>query len=563
MGSSLIDLIKDKLNIVDVVSEYIDLSKKGSNFWGICPFHEDTNPSMSVSPEKQMFKCFVCGQGGNAINFVSEFEKITFGKALRQLGDKVGVKVEDKFEEKSSYSEKQQALINVLNDANDFFQYSITSTEGEKALKYAESRKLTTKIREKFKIGYAPQDGLVNYLRKKGHDDSVIINAALMSQHGNQFYKNRLMYAISNRYGDVVAFSGRSIDQDGPKYINSIDSLVFNKSSILYNFNNAKDTILKEKEVYILEGFMDVIAFEKANIKNSVAIMGTALTEKHIKDLKDSHAILMLDSDEAGINASLKSIKLLLRNKLPVSIIYNKDGKDADEIVETKGVKGLKEIINTKVSALKFIYAVLKRKHSNVLNTPEGISDFIKEFTNYLPYVSDLEKDFYVNKISEDLKVSSKIVSSMIPSYKKTTFTLPKAQEKTLEIPTLKNHSYILIRSMLKKPMLVDLLKENEVHFSDIMLSKVTEYIIALKKKQNIKIDSEVKEKVQEIIKDSNEVVSSPEEFGDLINIINNNAKNVLKSSVVVKLNKADTTKDKANLLEQLIEIQRKKKKRK
>lgn len=563
MGSSLIDQIKDKLNIVDVVSEYIDLSKKGSNFWGICPFHEDTNPSMSVSPEKQMFKCFVCGQGGNAINFVSEFEKITFGKALRQLGDKVGVKVEDKFEEKSSYSEKQQALINVLNDANDFFQYSITSTEGEKALKYAESRKLTTKIREKFKIGYAPQDGLINYLRKKGHDDSVIINAALMSQHGNQFYKNRLMYAISNRYGDVVAFSGRSIDQDGPKYINSIDSLVFNKSSILYNFNNAKDTILKEKEVYILEGFMDVIAFEKANIKNSVAIMGTALTEKHIKDLKDSHAILMLDSDEAGINASLKSIKLLLRNKLPVSIIYNKDGKDADEIVETKGVKGLKEIINTKVSALKFIYAVLKRKHSNVLNTPEGISDFIKEFTNYLPYVSDLEKDFYVNKISEDLKVSSKIVSSMIPSYKKTTFTLPKAQEKTLEIPTLKNHSYILIRSMLKKPMLVDLLKENEVHFSDIMLSKVTEYIIALKKKQNIKIDSEVKEKVQEIIKDSNEVVSSPEEFGDLINIINNNAKNVLKSSVVVKLNKADTTKDKANLLEQLIEIQRKKKKRK
>lgn len=560
--TSVIDQIKNQINIVDIVSEYLDLHKKGRNYWGICPFHEDTNPSMSVSPEKQMFKCFVCGQGGSVINFVSEIEKITFGKALAKLGNKVGIEVQSSFEEKPKYNEKQQKLINALNDANDFFQYSLTAEEGIKALAYADERSLDPSVREKFKIGYAPNSGLIDFLKKKGHDEAVIMNAALMTQNGHDFYRNRLMYAISNRFGDVVAFSGRLLDGEGPKYINSIDSLVFNKSNLLYNLNNALDVIKKEKEVFILEGFMDVIAIDKVGHRNAVAIMGTALTEAHIKQLRDVHVTLMLDSDQAGINASLKSIKLLLKYKLPVSVIYNKEGKDADEILTSKGKEVLKGIIKNKIPALKFVYAVTKKINS--ADSPEGINDLVKEFSKYLAYASDLEKDFYVNKISKEFGISIEVISSMIPSYTVKKLKLPDEQENTLEIK-VQNHSYILIRSMLEKPMLIETLKKNPAHFNDAMLLGIAKYLVALKDKRNYKINPETKAMIKLIIKETdgipkNNIPNTHEEFNDLINIVNNNANNELKSSVGVKLSKAES-KEKVNFLEQLVEIERKKRK--
>lgn len=560
--TSIIDEIKNKINIVDIVSEYLDLHKKGRNYWGICPFHEDTNPSMSVSPEKQMFKCFVCGQGGSVINFVSEIEKITFGKALSKLGNKIGIEVKNSFEEKPKYNEKQQKLIDVLNDANDFFQYSLTSEAGVKALEYSEKRGLETAIREKFKIGYAPNGGLIDFLKKKGHDESVIINAALMTQNGGDFYRNRLMYAISNRFGDVIAFSGRLIEGDGPKYINSIDSLVFNKSGVLYNYNNAIDVIKKEKEVIVLEGFMDVIAVDKAGFKNAVAIMGTALTKEHIKQLRDVHTTLMLDSDQAGISASLKSIKLLLKHNIPVSVIYNKEGKDADDILNSKGASSLKEIIENKIPALKFVYAVIKKL--NPTDSPEGINTLIKEFAQYLSYASDLEKDFYVNKISKEFGISIEVISSMIPRYTITKLKLPESQEKTMEIK-VKNHSYILIRAMLEKPFLIDVLKKNPAHFNNAMLLGIAKYIVALNDKREYQIDSESKSMIKHIIQETNnipknDIPKTKEEFHDLINIVNNNANNELKSSVGVKLSKAESNQ-KVDYLEQLVEIQRKKRK--
>ena len=549
--SSSIENIKNKNNIVEVISEYIDLHKKGKNYWAICPFHEDSNPSMSVSSEKQIYKCFVCGAGGNVINFVSEYQKIPFSKALKILCERSGIEFKNSFEQTPKYTVEQQKIIDALNDANNFFQYSISTKEGEKALAYSEKRGIDKAIMEKFKIGFAPKEGLVDFLLKKGYDKSTLLNASLINGFSKPFFQNKLIFSICNKYGDVIGFSGRKLEGDGPKYINSAESPVFNKNSVLYNIFNASDRMFREKEVIIAEGFMDVIALYKIGKVNAVAIMGTALTQNHIKQLKNIKVKLMLDTDMAGLKASIKSIDILSKNRVPTEVIFNKEGKDVDEILSIKGPEKLLEIIEKSVyPSLKFVYSFLQKEIKP--EEPSQIEQFILKFSKYLANSSDIEKEFYVNKMSNDFGFSKDTIMSRIPislsSYTKL--------KKNNEIET-KNYSYILIRSMLKNPQLIETLKQNPVHFIDSILLSVAKYIIAISDKKNVKIEKDIKIKVQEILNESNEIVKTKNEFLDLIKIINQFSKNDFLKSFENKINNSSEKSERIKYLNQIKKIQK------
>lgn len=306
---------------------------------------------MSVSPEKQIYKCFSCGASGGIVNFVADFKKISFNKALAELAEKIGIKVEDN--QKPKYDENQQKLIAAFSDATLYMQYMLNTPEAAKALEYAQTRGMTPRILERFKIGYAAPSGLKEFLIKKGHDEATLINASLLNQKMNDFFKDRLIFPISNEHGDVVGFSARTLNNEQAKYINSSESIVFHKSSILYNFTNAQDLAIRNREIYICEGQMDVIALDKAGFSNAVAIMGTALTKDHLALIKDMHVILNFDSDSAGQNATLKSVKLLLENRFKVSVVVNEFGKDADEIFNNQGSEKLAEVLQSQISGLE------------------------------------------------------------------------------------------------------------------------------------------------------------------------------------------------------------------
>ncbi|MBX4210216.2 MAG: DNA primase, partial [Mollicutes bacterium PWAP] len=351
MTKSTLELIKNDVDILETISSRINVTKKGKNFWAICPFHQDTSPSLSISIEKQIFKCFVCNKAGDLISFVSRFEDISYKKAIEIIAKENDIAF-TKFKEVKKYNENQEKMISALFDANLYFKNFLFSKDGNFAYDYLKNRgKSSQKIINKFDLGYAPKKGLKEYLIKKGHDESILINSGLLSENGYPFFKDRLMFAIKNSFGTIVGFSGRTLKNENPKYINSPESSLFKKNEILYNYKNSYDSIDKTKKVIIVEGFMDVIALNSIDINNVVAIMGAALTLKHTNLLKNKKVYLFLDGDEAGINASIKSTEILLKENIDVFYVINKTKLDPDEIINKKGKKEIIEILNKSIDA--------------------------------------------------------------------------------------------------------------------------------------------------------------------------------------------------------------------
>ncbi|NQZ66077.1 MAG: DNA primase [Mycoplasmatales bacterium] len=549
MSNNKIELIKNTLDIVDVIQEYVDLSKKGKNYWGVCPFHDDSNPSMSVSPEKQMYKCFSCDKAGGIFKFVQDIEKISFYEAAEKLGNKAGVEI-NLIKSEPKYNERQKKLIDALNDAMDYYQASIDSEDAINALDYANKRGLNSKIREKFKIGYAPKKGLINYLTKiRHHNESDLINASLMNSIGEDFMKDRLIFGIANEFGDTIAMSGRTLKNDQAKYINSSESLIFKKSHILYNWNNANKVAKKNNELILVEGFMDVIALYKANIENVVAIMGTALTKENINKIRGLKIILMFDSDKAGISATIKSIRILLENGIKTYVAQNPSGIDPDELFNSKGEKAIKEIIDNRITALEFIYISHKNKYD--ISKIEEIEKFVESFKKYLIYASPVERDFLINKIKNELGVSREILVKDLKINK----TIVKAQTTHNENKVLnqkKNEynqekydikynksAYILIRSLLKSKSLSEYYdrKRHEINYVDRTLPIIGTYIIAAHRGIE-KIPNKYKKYIKEKINLEGETIEKNEDLDDIIKVINKNHKSYEKNKNRIKFNK-------------------------
>ncbi len=407
------DLIDDLLkssDIVSVISSYIQVIQKGRSYLAICPFHDDKNPSLNISKEKQIYKCFSCGAGGNALTFVQKYEKISFDEAVRKLASIIG------YDDPRLISERHEKKVDAdlvplykcINDLQLFYLYGLSTKEGQEAKEYLFKRNIDETTANAFGIGYSLLDGekTIQYLQAKGHSLKSIedIGIALAKANGTaDSNAGRLIFPLKDKDGQVVGFSARRIRDDGSsKYVNSPETRIFHKSEVLYNYDIAKEIARHDGYVYVLEGFMDVIALSKAGIRSAVALMGTNLSDEHIKMLRFLRAEvrLCLDGDAAGQTGMMKIIQKLSKADIPFRIVLNpNDLRDPDDILQESG----KDVLIQMMSNLTDPFDFQLNYYLNVkqLSSKEDREKVLRYFIPYLSNIPPgLEKENNIAKLS-------------------------------------------------------------------------------------------------------------------------------------------------------------------
>ncbi|SGU87967.1 DNA primase [Staphylococcus aureus] len=374
IDQSIINEIKDKTDILDLVSEYVKLEKRGRNYIGLCPFHDEKTPSFTVSEDKQICHCFGCKKGGNVFQFTQEIKDISFVEAVKELGDRVNVAVD--IEATQSNSNVQIAsddlqMIEMHELIQEFYYYALTKTvEGEQVLTYLQERGFTDALIKERGIGFAPDSSHFchDFLQKKGYDIELAYEAGLLSRNEENFsyydrFRNRIMFPLKNAQGRIVGYSGRTYTGQEPKYLNSPETPIFQKRKLLYNLDKARKSIRKLDEIVLLEGFMDVIKSDTAGLKNVVATMGTQLSDEHITFIRKltSNITLMFDGDFAGSEATLKTGQNLLQQGLNVFVIQLPSGMDPDEYIGKYGNDAFTAFVkNDKKSFAHYKVSILK-----------------------------------------------------------------------------------------------------------------------------------------------------------------------------------------------------------
>ncbi|WEV61097.1 DNA primase [Streptococcaceae bacterium ESL0729] len=400
-----IAVIKSSVNIVDVISQYVALTKTGRNYLGLCPFHGEKTPSFNVNSDKQFYHCFGCGKSGDVIKFLEDYKQISFLDSVKEVAAYAGINLE--FEEETRRENPHQSLLDIHAQASKFYHMVLTSTEaGKKAKEYLYARGIDDQIIEQFGIGLAPNEAdlLYQFLSNK-FEEKVLSESGLFTFTENKIFdsfRNRIMFPLANDYNHIIAFSGRiwteqAADKKEAKYKNSPATPIFNKSYELYNLNRAKASISKSREVYLMEGFMDVIAAYKTGVANVVATMGTALTSHHVKKLERtaSNFILLYDGDKAGQNAAYKSLSLLAGKK--VQIVQIPDNLDPDEY-EKRYPGALKNLMERgKVSEVEFLIDYLKPLPQASLDEESNFLD--KIIPLIASELSTAKQSAYLNKL--------------------------------------------------------------------------------------------------------------------------------------------------------------------
>lgn len=346
IDQSVIDEIKNKTDILDLVSEYVKLEKRGRNYIGLCPFHDEKTPSFTVSEDKQICHCFGCKKGGNVFQFTQEIKDVSFVEAVKDLGERVNIQVDigqNQTNSSTKIASDELKMIEMHELIKDYYHYALMKTvEGEEALNYLHERGFTDDLIKEREIGYAPDNSHFchDFLEKKGYDIELAFEAALLSRNEENFtyfdrFRNRIMFPLKNGQGRIVGYSGRTYTDQEPKYLNSPETPIFQKRRILYNLNKARKFIRKQDEIILLEGFMDVIKSDYAGLKQVVASMGTQLSQEHITFLQKltQNVTLMFDGDYAGKEATLKTGQALLNQGLNVYVVQLPSGMDPDDYI--------------------------------------------------------------------------------------------------------------------------------------------------------------------------------------------------------------------------------------
>lgn len=415
----IINQIIEKVNIAEVIAEYIPVLPDGTGFKSVCPFHNDTNPSMKISPSKKIFKCFSCGAGGNVIQFVSRYENISFIDACVKLARKIGITIENNTD--PNYEAKKK-LYDILNESSEFYKFYLhNSDEGKIALKYLEDRGIDKEIIDKFNIGLAPseKDYLNQALNAKNFGVIDQIESGMIRKEKNDSFidtfRSRIMFPIKDLNNRVVGFSGRIYlpGDRSPKYINSNENLIFHKSELLYNYSNANEHARRDDYVFVFEGFMDVIAAYKAGVKSAVATMGTAFTKQHLKALNalTNKVILCFDGDQAGINATSKAAAVFSgENKIPYAVQIP-EGLDPDEFLKKYGSDKLRShLLENQVNVYEYIYNIAKQ--DLILDDVVSVQRFKDKVFSFLKNTNNTVKEFYLNKLSGDLGLDPAMIIS-------------------------------------------------------------------------------------------------------------------------------------------------------
>lgn len=423
IDKSIIDEIKSKNDIVDVIGSYISLNDKNK---ALCPFHDDHSPSFSVQKDKQIYKCFSCGESGNVITFVQKYNGITFTEALKMLADRAGIPLNVSTTRK--INTKYEKLYEINDTVNKYFKANLLSNEGIKAIKYLEDRKISKDIINEFNIGLSTSNKLSNILSKKYSYDELVKLDICKDINGRYYdtFQDRIIFPIIDENNNVIAFSGRKYTNEDlnnntlPKYSNTKETDIFKKSEVFYNINNAINEIKKKREIVITEGFMDTIRMSSIGYKNVVAIMGTAFTEKHLEKIKKwkCKVVLNLDQDDAGVKGTIEAGETLLKNNIDTEVIVFDDYKDSDEFIKNKGSEAFKIAYDNRVSFIDFKLKYLKRKR-NMKDAVEK-AKYIKEAVLAL---NDLDSqiliDLKIKDIAEEFGISESDIRNEIKLNKK------------------------------------------------------------------------------------------------------------------------------------------------
>ena len=420
-SEDLIEEVRMKNDIVDVISGYVRLQKKGNNYFGLCPFHNEKSPSFSVSRSKQMYHCFGCGAGGNVFTFVMEYENFSFLEALQFLADRAGVEL-PKMEYSKEQKEKadlKSTLLEVNKVAAQYFYMQLMSPNGAVGKEYLNKRGLGDDVIKSFGLGYSNKysDDLYKFLRGRGYSEDIIRQAGLISiSEKNGVYDkfwNRVMFPIMDANNRVIGFGGRVMGDGKPKYLNSPETLIFDKSRNLYGLNRARQS---RKPYFILcEGYMDVISLHKAGFTNAVASLGTAFTSGHASLIKRyvSTVYLTYDSDEAGTKAALRAVPILRASGISAKVIKMNPYKDPDEFIKNAGAEAFEKRIEEAHNGFMFSIEVLSRQYD--MYSPEGKTAFFKEAASKLiEFEDEIERNNYTEAVARAYKVSFESLQKLV-----------------------------------------------------------------------------------------------------------------------------------------------------
>ena len=408
----VVEEVRMKNDIVDVISGYVKLQKKGSNYFGLCPFHNEKSPSFSVSPSKQMYYCFGCGAGGNVITFVMEYENYSFMEALQMLADRAGVALpkQEYSKEAKEAADLRTALLEINRMAANYYYFQLTNPQGEVGYRYLRDRQLADDTIRHFGLGFANKtsDDLYRYLRAKGYDDKILKETGLVTieeRGAHDKFWNRVMFPIMDVNNRVIGFGGRVMGAGEPKYLNSPETKLFDKSRNLYGLNYAR--LSREKYILICEGYMDVIAMHQAGFTNAVASLGTAFTTQHAALLKryTDKVVLTYDSDGAGTKAALRAIPILRDVGMSIRVLNMQPHKDPDEFIKNMGAEAFRERIEQARNSFLFEIDVLKRNYE--MDDPEQKTEFYNQVAKKLcEFPEALERENYLEAVSREFFIN-------------------------------------------------------------------------------------------------------------------------------------------------------------
>ena len=475
-----IDKLLDNLRIEEVVGEFIELKKVGSSYKGLCPFHADTNPSFSVTPEKKICKCFVCGSGGNAINFYSKIKNVSYMEAAKDLSKKYRINIKEY--NSPNTNENYEKFYQIMEDSHNFFMDKVFSQDSRGALEYLSNRGLDTNLIKEHQLGYAPPkwSELYELLKSKNYEDEDLLSLGLIKKNEDgriyDTFRNRIIFPIFSPSGKIIAFGGRSLEKDDsiPKYINSPDTPIFKKGKNIYGIERAIN--IKNKNYSILmEGYMDVLSANIFDFDTSIAPLGTALTEDQAQLIKrySSNIFLSFDMDKAGISATERASFILKSQGFNIRVLQFEESKDPDEFLKKNGREAFLKVVEESLEIFDFLYNLYSSEY-DLNNNIIAKQNFVERFKEFFSNVeNDLEKEMYLKKLSEKIDINIDILRKTLIDKNKKYFIkrdyLDENEEKIekKEFKQANNLEIAIVKMLLRKPEYYNFFKEEKLE-SDI-----------------------------------------------------------------------------------------------
>ncbi len=558
--------IRNRANIVNIIGNYLNLEKKGKNYFGICPFHDDHTPSMSVSPEKQIYTCFVCGASGNVFTFIKDYENISFIEAVNKVAEFSGISINKNI----NYVKKYDKEYKIYDLALKFYKNNLKSKLGIAAKKYLNDRNISDEIIDEFDIGVSFNDNnLSKLLKSKNYDEDMLLNIGLVNKEQDIYdiFRNRIMFPIHNSNGDCVGFSARIYNNESDsKYINTKETYIFKKGEILFNYHRALREAKKTKTLIICEGQMDAIRIYSSGIKNVCATMGTALTNFHINLIKKLNVkvILNMDSDSAGIKAALQNGELLSKNNIEVSIVTLAGAKDPDEYIIKNGIEQYKESLKHSISLFEFKMNYLKNGKN--LNQIDELTKYVNSVIDELNKSDDeILKNITINKLSEEYNIDKNLLlNKLIPKEKKDIVKVSKKKIKLNQnIRAVEEILYYMMNNVKYAKLFTKKLNyiPDRTYFDiekDIQAYIILNNTINLADFISYETNNEKEKLVLQIINNHNEDIEMSElEFINYINIVNKWIQDNKISELKIELKQENDINRKKEITDLIAKIKR------